>query len=111
MGKIFSSLMMACLVAAPATQGFAQALDPGVSEARVRLACGTGRVVGAETLANGSIRVTCSQESRLPAELAGAGLTPEVAAGIAAAVVVIILIGDDDSNNTSTTTTTRGSNF
>jgi hypothetical protein len=105
MGKISTLLIMGCLMAMPSTQTFAQAADPGLSEARIRLACGTGRVVGAETLPDGSIRVTCSQQTGLPAELAGTGLTPEVAAAIATTVVILGVVISDGSDNTTTTTT------
>lgn len=94
-----------------AAGAYAQGAATAVSEARVRLACGTGRVIGAETLPNGSIRVTCEQQARIPAELGLGGLTPEATAAIIATVVLLpILLDDDDSSSTTTSTMPNYSN-
>lgn len=107
MGKISAILAMAVVMALPSTEGWAQTVDPALSEARVRLACGTGRVVGAETLANGSIRVTCEQTSQVPAALAGLALSPGATAAIFTVLICIALC--DGSETESTTTSTMGS--
>ena len=105
MGKFHTFLLTAMLIAGQGLEAMAQSPGPALSEARYRLACGTGRVVGAETLPDGSIRVTCEQDtagSRLPQELAGASLTPETAAVILGTAVFLgVVLGDSDSSTTS----------
>ncbi|SFT92795.1 hypothetical protein [Sedimentitalea nanhaiensis] len=110
MGKILRLIVAGAMVAGSTAQVSAQGVGTAASEARVRLACGTGRVVSAETLANGSIKVTCEQQARLPSQLGLAGLTPEATAAIIATVVLLPLIlnDDDDGTNVTTTSTTPG---
>lgn len=108
MGKFLTILALAVATALPSTEGWAQTADPGLSEARVRLACGSGRVVGAETLADGSIRVTCEQISRVPLALGGFALTPAGAGAISVVVLCIALCGGSDSESVTTSTQDPG---
>ncbi|WP_424987240.1 hypothetical protein [Microbulbifer sp. S227A] len=102
----FSSIMIAGAFAAGlAGQGLAQTTAP-LTQAQARLACGTGVVLGAVTLPDGSIEVTCEAQAagQVPAALAGA-LTPEAAAALVVTVVLVgALVGDGGSGTTTTAT-------
>ncbi len=108
MGKFITLLMAASLLAIPASDVRAQVANTAANEARIRLACGTGRVVSAETLANGTIRVTCQQSSRLPSALGGAALSPAAAAGISVIFLCVVACGGTDSEGTTTSTRSFG---
>lgn len=103
---IFSRLLIAGLVAAGlGGAANAQVVPAGLSQAQARLACGTGIVLGAVTLPNGAIEVTCEAQaagSGVPTALAGA-LTPEIAAGIAAALVFVAVVAGDGGSSSTTT--------
>lgn len=102
----FSSFLIAGVFAAGvAGQVHAQPAPAALSQAQARLACGTGIVLGAVTLPNGSIEVTCEAQaaSQVPAALAGA-LTPETAAALVVTVVLVgALVGDGGSPAATTT--------
>lgn len=106
MGKFLTSLALAAIVALPVTTLPAQAQDQALSEAKARLACGTGQVLGAETLADGSIRVTCQQTNALPAALAGFTLSPAAAGAITVVILCAALCGGSESESITTTTST-----
>lgn len=103
----FSSLAIAGVFAAGLAGPIqAQTVPAPLSQAQARLACGTGIVLGAVTLPNGSIEVTCETQAsaNVPAALAGA-LTPEAAAALVVTVVVVgALIGDGGGSEVTTTT-------
>lgn len=103
----FSSIIIAGVFAAGlAAQAQAQVTPAPLSQAQARLACGNGIVLGAVTLPNGSIEVTCETQAsaNVPAALAGA-LTPEAAAALVLTVVVVgALIGDGGGSDVTTTT-------
>lgn len=103
----YSNMAIAGIFAAGlAAQVQAQAAPAALSQAQARLACGTGIVLGAVTLPNGSIEVTCETQAsaNVPTALAGA-LTPEAAAALVVTVVVVgALVGDSGSSNVTTTT-------
>ncbi len=102
----FSSIMIAGVFAAGlAAQAQSQTTAP-LTQAQARLACGTGVVLGAVTLPDGSIKVTCEAQAagQVPTALAGA-LTPEAAAALVATVVIVgVLVGDGGSESSATTT-------
>ena len=106
MNKFLTILSVSAMLAIPGVNVDAQTGGSALAEAKTRLACGTGRIIGAETLANGSIRVTCQQSSALPGALAGAALTPPAAGAIGVVVLCVALCGGSD--NESTTTSTAG---
>ncbi|MBK0325984.1 hypothetical protein I5535_01635 [Rhodobacteraceae bacterium F11138] len=109
MGKFLRLIAAGVLATGFTAEVSAQGIGTAASQARVRLACGTGRVVGAETLPNGSIRVTCEQQTRVPNQLGVTGLTPQATAAIVATVVLLPVILDDDSDGINVTTTSTGS--
>ncbi len=120
MVKISSLLIAGLLAAGMPIEVSAQGIGTALSEARVRLACGTGRVLGAEALPNGTIRVTCEQQvassaaaaTGLPRALEGGTLSPGLAGGAAAAAVLLIIaIGDDDTSSSTTSTPSEPSEF
>jgi hypothetical protein len=87
----------------------AQVAPAPLSQAQARLACGNGIVLGAVTLPDGSIEVTCEAQGagQVPAALAGA-LTSEaaaVAAGVA--LFLVVISGSDDPATTTTTAPSR----
>lgn len=103
----FSKILMAGIFSAGICGPVAAQVTPTpLSQAQARLACGNGIVLGAVTLPNGSIEVTCETQAsgggQVPAALAGA-LTPEIAAVAAVTVVVIAIVAGDDDTTTTTT--------
>jgi hypothetical protein len=87
----------------------AQVVDVALSEAKARLACGTGTVVASQLLPNGSLQVTCSQNASTTSStpLQGTGLATPAATG--AVFVTIFLVVIAGSGNETNTTTTNGS--
>lgn len=105
MTKISSIMIAGVLAAGLGGHAKAQVAPVALSQAEARLACGAGVVLGAVTLPNGSIEVTCEAQaaSQVPAALAGA-LTPEAAAALVVTVVIIgALVGDGGSTSATTT--------
>ncbi len=118
MGKFLTVILAGALTTGIVAEGNAQdkqaaASNAGsraaTSEARARVACGTGRIISAQTLADGSIRVTCQQGAGVPRALLGLGrLSPEVTAAIAATVLMLPIILDDNDDIHTTTSSTTG---
>lgn len=89
----------------------AQVVDAALSEAKARLACGTGTVVSVQRLASGALQVTCSQNqvTTQSTVLDGTGLTPSVAVGAAVGLGVLAIVAGDSDDASTTTATTTGS--
>lgn len=83
-----------------------------IAEAQARLVCGTGTVVDATYVPGGLLRATCraqartAQNSRLPTELQGTGLSSGAAVGAGALLVVVVASGGGSGGTTTTTSTT-----
>lgn len=111
MKKIVASTVSGIFLLAASSGASAQA-NAALAQAKARLACGAGTVVSSQFLADGTIRVTCSQPQATPdsAVIEGTGLaTPTTVGAVAIATVVVILSGGSDVGTTTTTTTTTSS--
>ena len=63
--KALATAILAGSMAIPALPSFAQTPATALNEARVRVACGTGRLISAQRLPSGAVRVTCAQANEL----------------------------------------------
>lgn len=106
MNKLFACLAVGMLTLGLSHTALAQTGDAALSQAKVRLACGTGTVIASIFLPNGSLQVTCSQ---VPPDLSstplqGTGLAaPTALAAVAIVTVLVIVTGGDDPEATTTT--------
>ena len=108
MGKIFTFLVSGVLLLGVADGVSAQTSDQALSQAKARLACGSGTIISSQFLPDGSLEVTCSQspENTTSNLLEGTGLTTAEALGLVGVVVVLgVLIGDSGDGTTTTTST------
>lgn len=88
--------LIASIPFASSAQPYATALE----EAKARLACGTGNIVSAQRLADGSIKVGC-EEAPLLTGLSGNAQTTFLV--VLTAITFGVLLGGEDGVTTTTT--------
>ncbi len=115
--RVFVQGLAALTLMAAGTAAQAQGGGAALTEARARLACGTGTPVSAVYLPSGAIEVTCRRNLRRVATdtaaasqnqpsdpLGGTGLTtPPVGAAVAATIILGIVVGEGGSATTTST--------
>lgn len=106
MTKTLIAAVAALSLLAP-VQGIAQSQQEAIAEAKARNICETGRVVNAEYLENGTLKVYCYSAAAhhggagLPSALQGSGLTAVSASAIVVVAALAALLNDDDTTNTT----------
>ena len=88
---------------------YAQVSNLALGQAKARLACGSGTVVASVFLPDGSLKVTCSQNTTesSPSQLTGSTLTAPAAFGLVVAMTFLVV--NTNTSESGTTTVATGS--